>query len=136
MCTSRSPLSGAAVLVLVGVAGSAITGPGQSSAVVLALPLLGVGMLAGASLGLVVIAARALGTQPRPSVLASPAGSWSVTPAQFARLCLLVTLAVTIGVFASTYTSSDRASAIDRADYLVGRRHARHLLLRRRRHRS
>jgi hypothetical protein len=111
--------AGAAILLLVRFAGADTVGSGQSSGVVLALPVLAVGLLASASLRLVGVASRILTIR---RTLAARLARWQLErdPAQYARLCLLVTLAVTVGVFASTYTASDRASAIDRADYTVG----------------
>ena len=112
-------LAGATILLFVRFAGADTAGSGQSSGVVLALPILAVGLLAAASLRLVGVAARMLAIRRTVAVRLA---RWQVErdPAQFARLSLLVTLAVTVGVFASTYTASDRASAIDRADHLVG----------------
>ncbi len=110
---------GLAILLFVRFAGADTAGPGQSGGVVLALPVLAVALLSAASLRLVGVAARILAIR---RTLGSRLARWQLErdPAQFARLCLLVTLAVTVGVFASTYTASDRASAIDRADYMVG----------------
>jgi hypothetical protein len=111
--------AGAAILLFVRFGGADTSGDGQTSGVVLALPVLAAGLLALASLRLVGAAARML--TARRSVAARLA-RWQVErdPAQYARLCLLVTLAVAVGVFASTYSASDRASAIDRAQYMVG----------------
>ncbi|MEO8899543.1 MAG: ABC transporter permease [Candidatus Dormibacter sp.] len=113
-------LAGAGILVFVHLGGTSTPGgDGQVSGIVLGLPVLAVGMLAFASLRLVGMAAR-VATSSRS--LGGRLARWQVErdPAQYARLCLLVTLAVAVGVFASSYTASDRAGAIDRADYLVG----------------
>ncbi len=111
--------SGAAILLLVRFAGADSTGTAQSSGLLLALAVLGVGLLAVPSVRLVGVAARVLSIR---RTLGARLARFQVErdPAQFARLCLLVTLAVAVGVFASTYTASDRASAVDRADYMVG----------------
>lgn len=110
---------GTAILLSVRFGGADTAGNGQTNGVVLALPLLGAGLLALASLRMVGAAARVL--TARHSVAASLA-RWQVErdPAQYARLCLSVTLAVAVGVFASTYSASDKASAVDRARYAVG----------------
>ncbi|MBJ7608550.1 MAG: hypothetical protein JF887_03840 [Candidatus Dormibacteraeota bacterium] len=111
---------GLAILGFVRLGGADPTsGNGQTSVVVLALPVLAVGLLAFASLRLVGVAARAL-TITRS--LGGRLARWQVErdPAQYSRLCLLVTLATAVGIFASTYVASDRASALDRADYQVG----------------
>jgi hypothetical protein len=112
--------AGAGILLFVRLGGGADpVGDGQTSGLVLALPVLAVGLLAVASLRLVGVVARVL-TVSRS--LGGRLARWQVErdPAQYARLCLLVTLAVAVGVFASTYTASDQASAIERADYMVG----------------
>ncbi len=111
-------LLGAGALLLAHGGGGDIASA-QGTGLVLALPVLGAGLLALASLRLVGIAAGLL-TIHRG--VAARLARWQLErdPAQYARLCLLVTLAVTVGVFASAYTASDRASAVDRADYLVG----------------
>ncbi|MGH7722331.1 MAG: FtsX-like permease family protein [Candidatus Dormibacteria bacterium] len=92
---------------------------GQGGGLILAVPILAVALLAIASLRLVGVAARVL-TVTRS--LGGRLARWQLErdPSQYSRLCLLVTLAVAVGVFASTYTASDRASALDRADYMVG----------------
>jgi hypothetical protein len=113
-------VTGAAILVFVHFGGADSSGAGgQASGVVLALPVLAVGLLAFASLRLVGVTAR-VATSTRS--LGGRLARWQVErdPAQYSRLCLLVTLAVAVGVFASTYAASDRAAAVDRADYLVG----------------
>jgi hypothetical protein len=113
-------VAGAAILVFVHTGGADAAGPdGQGNDVVLALPVLAVGLLAYASVRLVGIVARVL-TVTRS--LGGRLARWQLErdPAQYSRLCLLVTLAVAVGVFASTWTAADRASAIDRADYAVG----------------
>jgi hypothetical protein len=109
--------AGALILVFVHFGGADVNG--QTSGIVLALPVLAVGLLTAASLRLVGVAAR-VSTSARS--LGGRLARWQVErdPAQYGRLCLLVTLAVAIGVFASTYSASDRAAAIDRADYMVG----------------
>lgn len=109
--------AGALILVFVHFGGADVNG--QTNGIVLALPVLAVGLLAAASLRLVGVAAR-VSTSARS--LGGRLARWQVErdPAQYGRLCLLVTLAVAIGVFASTYSASDRAAAIDRADYMVG----------------
>ncbi len=111
--------AGAGILVLVRAGAADPAGDGQATGVVLALPVLGVALLAVASLRLVGVTARLLGASRS---LSARLARWQVErdPAQSARLCLLVTLAVAVGVFASTYTASDRASALERADYSVG----------------
>ncbi len=111
--------AGVGILVLVRLGGADPSGDGQATGVLLALPVLGVALLAVASLRLVGVTARLLGVSRS---LAARLARWQVErdPAQYARLCLLVTLAVAVGVFASTYTASDRASALERADYAVG----------------
>lgn len=108
--------AGAAVLIAVRVNPASAA---SSGGLVLALPILAVALLAFASLRLVGVVARLL-TLSRS--VSGRLARWHVErdPAQYARLCLLLTLAVAVGVFASTYTASDRASAIDRADYMVG----------------
>ncbi|HEY7927383.1 MAG TPA: FtsX-like permease family protein [Candidatus Dormibacteraeota bacterium] len=113
-------VAGAAILVFVHLGGAdSAGGAGQTSGIVLALPVLAVGLLAFASLRMVGVTAR-VATNTRS--LAGRLARWQVErdPAQYSRLCLLVTLAVAVGVFASTYAASDRAAAVDRADYLVG----------------
>ena len=108
-----------AILLFVRFEGADTAGSGQSSGLVLALPVLAVGLLAATSLRLVGVTAGVLAVG---RTVSTRLARWQLErdPAQFARLCLLITLAVTVGVFASTYTASDRASAIDRADYMVG----------------
>jgi hypothetical protein len=108
-------VAGAGILVFVHAGAS--DSPGND--VVLALPVLAVGLLAYASVRLVGIVARVL-TVTRS--LGGRLARWQLErdPAQYSRLCLLVTLAVAVGVFASTWTAADRASALDRADYAVG----------------
>ncbi|HSS38187.1 MAG TPA: hypothetical protein VLT58_05410, partial [Polyangia bacterium] len=110
---------GALVLARAGSDTLASASAPNNGGLVLALPVLAAGMLAVACLRLVGLTARVL-TASRG--VATRLARWQLErdPAQVARLCLLVTLAVTVGVFASTYTASDRASAIDRADYMVG----------------
>jgi hypothetical protein len=109
---------GVAALLFVALGTASTTGE-QTSAIVLALPVLAVGLLAFASLRLVGVAARVL-TLTRS--LGGRLARWQLErdPGQYSRLCLLVTLAVAVGVFASTYVASERASAIDRADYATG----------------
>jgi hypothetical protein len=112
--------AGAALLWFVHGAGPVEAAPGdQGSWPGLALPILGAALLAPASLRLVALAARLL---PAARSLGSRLARWQLErdPAQYGRLCLLVTLAVAVGAFASTYSASDRANAVDRADYQVG----------------
>jgi hypothetical protein len=112
--------AGIGILLFIGLGGTGVAGgSGQATGVVLALPVLAVGLLAYASLRLVGVVARVL-TVTRS--LGGRLARWQLErdPAQYSRLCLLVTLAVAVGVFASTYITSDRDGAIDRADYLVG----------------
>ncbi|HWD74925.1 MAG TPA: ABC transporter permease [Solirubrobacteraceae bacterium] len=113
-------VAGAAILVFVHFGGADPSGAGgQAGGIVLALPVLAGGLLAFASLRLVGVTAR-VATSTRS--LGGRLARWQVErdPAQYSRLCLLVTLAVAVGVFASTYAGSDRGAAVDRADYLVG----------------
>jgi hypothetical protein len=112
--------AGIGILLFIGLGGTGAAGEaGQATGVVLALPVLAVGLLAYASLRLVGVVARVL-TVARS--LSGRLARWQLErdPAQYSRLCLLVTLAAAVGVFASTYITSDRDGAVDRADYLVG----------------
>lgn len=110
--------AGAAILVAVHASGSDTVGV-DPSGLLLWAPVLGVAMMVPASLRLVETAAHLLSASPS---LGARLARWQLArdPAQYARLCLLVTVAVAVGVFASTYSASDRASAVDRADYQVG----------------
>jgi hypothetical protein len=112
--------AGLGILLFVAFGGAGASGgSGPGSGLVLALPVLAVGLLAYASLRLVGVVARVL---TLTHSLGGRLARWQLErdPAQYSRLCLLVTLAVAVGVFASTYIASDRGGAIDRADYIVG----------------
>ncbi len=95
------------------------TDEAQSSVLAFVLSTIAVGLMAYASLRLVGIVSRVL-TIPR--AVGGRLARWEIErdPIQYSRLSLLVTLAVAVGAFATTYISSDNAGAIDRADYSVG----------------
>ena len=109
---------GAAILAFVH-GGGVGTDEMQSSVLAFALAALAVGLLASAALRLVGLVGRMLTvTRAESGRLAR----WEIErdPRQYARLSLLVMLAVSVAVFATTYISSDNAGAIDRAHYMVG----------------
>ena len=110
---------GAAILGFVHLGAGEPGADPQPGGVVLALPLVAAGLVALGSVSIVGAAARML-TVTRS--LGGRLARWQVErdPGQYARLCLLVTLAVSVGVFATTYAASDRAAAADRAGYQVG----------------
>ncbi len=95
------------------------TDEAQSSVLAFVLSALAVGLLTYASLQLVGLVGRVLGIS---RAVSGRLARWEIErdPTQYSRLSLLVTLAVAVGVFATTYISSDNAGAIDRADYSVG----------------
>lgn len=83
------------------------------------------GMLAGsiAALRLVPLGARALdrGVKRTRGLIAS-LGAWQVSrrPLRYARAALLLILALTIGLFAVSYTETWRRSQVDQAAFQVG----------------
>jgi hypothetical protein len=95
------------------------TNEAQSSVLAFVLSAIAVGLMAYASLRLVRLVSRVL-TVTR--AVGGRLARWEIErdPNQYSRLSLLVTLAVAVGVFATTYISSDNAGAVDRADYSVG----------------
>jgi hypothetical protein len=95
------------------------TDEAQSSVLAFVLSALAVGLLTSASLRLVGLVGRVL-TVTR--AVGGRLARWEIErdPGQYSRLSLLITLAVAVGVFATTYISSDNAGAMDRADYMVG----------------
>ena len=95
------------------------TNEAQSSVLAFVLSALAVGLLTYASLQLVGLVGRVLSVT---RAVSGRLARWEIErdPTQYSRLSLLVTLAVAVGVFATTYISSDNAGAIDRADYSVG----------------
>jgi hypothetical protein len=95
------------------------TDEAQSSVLAFVLSALAVGLIASPALRLVGLAGRIL-TITR--AVGGRLARWEIErdPRQYSRLSLLVMLAVAVGVFATTYISSDNAGAIDRADYQVG----------------
>jgi hypothetical protein len=95
------------------------TGETQTNVVAFVLLALAVGLIVSVSLRLVGFVARLLTIR---DAVGGRLARWEIErgPRQYARLSLLVTLAVAVGVFATTYTSSDNAGAVDRADYMVG----------------
>ena len=110
--------AGAAILAFVH-GGGVGTDETQSSVLAFVLSALAVGLLAAAGLRLVGLVGRVLTvTQAESGRLAR----WEIErdPGQYSRLSLLVMLAVSVAVFATTYISSGNAGAIDRARYMVG----------------
>ena len=85
----------------------------------LLLPALGLGLLATAALRLLPPAARlaAAGGGVSGSLAA-----WQLArrPGQYARLALLLSFAIAIGLFASAYAATDHRNAVDRSAYAAG----------------
>ena len=95
------------------------TNEAQSSVLAFVLSAIAVGLIASPSLRLVGVVGRLLTVN---RAVGGRLARWEIErdPRQYSRLSLLVMLAVAVSVFATTYISSDRAGAIDRADYQVG----------------
>ena len=86
----------------------------------LLLPSLALAFLAVASLRLLPLAALAARRLDRSIAGALAAAQVSRQPGQHARVALLLTFAVAVGVFTSLYASSERQNALDRARYQAG----------------
>ncbi len=110
--------AGAAILWFVH-GGLGPTGETQTNLVAFVLLALAVALIVSVSLRLVGLVARVLTVN---DAVGGRLARWEIErgPRQYARLSLLVTLAVGVGVFTTTYTSSDNAGAVDRAHYMVG----------------
>ncbi len=95
------------------------TDEAQSSVLAFVLSALAVGLIASPSLRLVALVGRLLTVTHG---VGGRLARWEIErdPRQYARLSLLVMLAVAVSVFATTYISSDKVGAVDRADYQVG----------------
>ena len=92
----------------------------QGDVLGLLLPALALLLLAVASLRLLPLAARAVGLAG--SGLPADLASWQLTrqPGQSARLAILLTLTVAVGMFSSIYAATDHRNTVDRAAYASG----------------
>ncbi len=86
----------------------------------LVLPAIALALLALASLRLMPVAATIAGRAARG--VAGNLASWQFSrrPSQHARLAMLVSFTVAVGLFSSVYASTEHRNTIDRADYQAG----------------
>ena len=86
----------------------------------LVLPAIALALLALASLRLMPLAAAIAGRAARG--VAGDLASWQFSrrPSQHARLAMLVSFTVAVGLFSSVYASTEQRNTIDRADYEAG----------------